>query len=180
LSDAAHVTLRERLQPRCAAGLVLRPETDADGDFVARLYADIRAQEMAPVAWPDEAKRAFLLDQYTLQHAHYRKHYAGAEFLLIEADGEPVGRIYLHRTAAEIRLMDVALLTPRRGQGIGGPLLRALFDIGDADLCAITLHVEPDNPIGRLYRRHGFSLIEERGAYHFMGRPPRPQLKTAS
>ena len=174
------VTLRERLQPHCAVDIVLRLETDADGDFVARLYADIRAEEMAPVAWPDEAKRAFLLDQHNLQHAHYRKHYVGAEFLLIEQAGRPVGRVYLHRTAVEIRLMDIALLTPLRGQGIGGALLRALFDIADADDYPISLHVEPDNPIGRLYRRHGFSFIEERGAYHFMGRAPQPQLNTAS
>jgi GNAT superfamily N-acetyltransferase len=170
---AADLALRERLQSRCAAEILLRPETDADSDFVAHLYADIRAEEMAPVGWPEEAKRAFLLDQYTLQRAHYRQHYANAEFLLIEAANETVGRLYLHRTAAEIRLMDIALLRPRRGQGIGGMLLRALFDIGDADGRAITLHVEPGNPIGRLYGRNGFSLIEERGAYHFMGRPPR-------
>jgi len=172
--------LQPLLQQACGDVLTLRAETEHDRDFVAALYADMRAAELAPVDWPDEAKQAFLRDQYRLQHDHYRKHYVGAEFLLIELDGAAAGRLYLHRTRGEIRVMDIALLQTCRGRGIGTRLVHALLAIADADGCQLTLHVEPDNPVKSLYQRCGLTLIEERGAYHFMGREPQTQLNTAS
>jgi ribosomal protein S18 acetylase RimI-like enzyme len=33
----------------------------------------------------------------------------------------------------------------------------------------VTLHVEPNNPAQRLYQRLGFTLIEQRGVYDFLG-----------
>lgn len=51
---------------------------------MARLYASTRIGELAPVPWPEEIKQAFLHSQFELQHAHYRKHYHHAEFLVIE------------------------------------------------------------------------------------------------
>ena len=48
----------------------------------------VRADELARVAWPDSVKRAFLADQFALQHRHYLAHYADAWFLAIEQAGE--------------------------------------------------------------------------------------------
>lgn len=164
-----------RLMQACP-DLVLREERDEDMYFLRDLYAATRAEEMAPVQWTEEAKQNFLGHQFALQGEHYRRHYGGAELLVIERGGERIGRIYLHRNKAvtEIRLMEVALIDAARGQGIGTRLVRALIEIANADGCRVTLHVEPNNPAQRLYARFGFSLIEDRGVQHFLGREPAP------
>jgi ribosomal protein S18 acetylase RimI-like enzyme len=151
------------------AGLRVRPITESDHLFLCDLYASVRAAELAPVPWPADAKRQFLDQQFALQHQHYVNVYIGAKLLLIEQDGVPIGRIYIHRTPAEIRLMDIALIAERRGKGLGSLLLRELMHEARANACELTLHVEPENPAQRLYRRHGFYLIEHRGVYDFLG-----------
>ncbi len=176
-------------------GIGLRTETDADLDFLIALYTSTRWQELAPVDWPEATKLQFLAQQARLQHAHYREHYVGAERLLItaplaraaEASGDSslwpdplsphdtlIGRIYLRSGSSEIRLMDIALLPQLCGGGIGRCLIEALQAQGSARGLDITLHVEPNNPAQRLYQRLGFTLIEQRGVYDFLGyTPPR-------
>ncbi len=151
------------------AGIAFRLVVDTDHDFLRDLYASVREAELAPVPWSDEAKRDFLSQQFILQHQHYVQNYKNADLLLIECGGTPIGRIYVYRSAGEIRLMEIALLPEWRGQGIGSALLHELMEEARLHGSQLTLHVEPDNPAQRLYRRMGFTLIEHRGVYDFLG-----------
>ena len=160
--------LSDHLAQSLPPGFQLRRETEDDFEFIVRLYASTRAEELAPVPWPEEAKQVFLRSQCELQHAHYQKHYLNAEFLMIERDGQPIGRLYLHQGTQEIRLMDIAFTPEQRGQGVGTRLLHALLAYAQTCNVTVTLHVEPLNPAQRLYARLGFRLLEERGAYHFL------------
>jgi ribosomal protein S18 acetylase RimI-like enzyme len=153
--------------------IALRPVTPADMPFLNLLYANTREQELAPVSWPEEQKRQFLADQFALQDQHYRRIYIDADFLLILLQDIPIGRIYVHRSANEIRVMDIALIAAQRGRGIGTSLLTELFEEAARTGSEVTLHVEPNNPAQRLYQRMGFRLIENRGVYDFLGwKPP--------
>jgi len=156
------------------AGVTLRAEVDADRDFLADLYASVREEEVRPVPWSDEQKRAFLREQFELQRAHYRKHYPRAEWLLFEAEGAAAGRLYLHTGSAEVRLMDIALVAARRNRGVGTALTASILRYADELALPVTLHVEPFNPALRLYERFGFRTIETRGIYLFMKRPCPP------
>lgn len=160
--------------PARPPGLRFRAVVDADLPFLCALYASTREAELAQVSWPEEAKQAFLADQFRRQHEHYVRNYVGADFLVIERDdgNEKIGRLYVHRTPREIRLMDIALVASERGRGIGGALLAELMDEARATGAQITLHVEPNNPACRLYERLGFALIENRGVYLFLGWKP--------
>ena len=151
------------------AGISFRGIADADHAFLQDLYASVRAAELEPVPWPAEAKRAFLDEQFALQHRHYVANYPGADLLLILMDCDPIGRVYVYRTEKEIRLMDIALVPAWRRHGIGSALLRELLHEARATNRELTLHVEPDNPAQHLYQRLGFRLIEHRGAYDFLG-----------
>jgi ribosomal protein S18 acetylase RimI-like enzyme len=152
-----------------AAGLTLRPMTDADLPFLARLYASTRMEELAVVAdWSEAQKATFLQMQFDAQHAHYQQHYAGADFLVIEQAGEAIGRLYLARWAREHRIVDIALLPEQRGQGLGSALLQDLLDEAAAAGKAVTIHVEKFNPALRLYRRLGFAAVEDKGVYDLM------------
>ena len=158
------------------SGLAFRPIRPEDHDFLRRLYASTREEELATVAdWTAEQKEAFLRQQFEAQHVHYQKYYPEASFDLILEDGEPVGRLYVSRWELEIRLVDISLVPAARGRGLGTALLRDLLAEGEREGKAVSIHVERFNPALRLYRRLGFREIEEKGPYFLMEwRPPGP------
>jgi ribosomal protein S18 acetylase RimI-like enzyme len=148
--------------------VTLRPATDEDRDLLFRVYAATREDELALVDWPAEQKDAFLRQQFEAQDRHYREHYPGARFLVVERQGEAVGRFYVHHREGEIRLMDVALLPAARGRGIGSRLVRDLMAEAAASGRRLTIHVERFNRALSLYRRLGFRVAEDKGVYLFL------------
>lgn len=148
----------------------LRPATDADRPFLFAVYASTREAEMARVPWSHEQKAEFLKMQFEAQDAHYREHYADASFDVVEADGEPVGRLYVDRWDEEIRIVDIALLPSARGGGLGTRLLEDLFEESRQSGKPVSIHVEKENPARRLYDRLGFREVEDRGVYLLMRR----------
>ena len=147
----------------------LRPQSDDDRDFLLRLYADTRADEMALLDWSEERKRAFVQMQFDAQSAHYAEHFPDASFDIIEHHGIPVGRLYVeHFAADEIRIIDIALLVEYRRQGIGAYYMRSILrQAAQAGAC-VTIHVEKNNPAMGLYERLGFERVEDKGVYWFM------------
>lgn len=136
-----------------------RPMTDDDLPFVAALYASTRTEELAPMGWPEAMQAAFLDQQHRAQHAHYRAHYPGAEWLIVERQGAAIGRLYLGGDSAELRLIDISLLPGQRGAGIGGAILADLVAAARGEGRTVVLHVDPGNPARRLYARLGFGEV---------------------
>lgn len=151
-----------------ARGITLRPARDSDLPFLEALYASTRSAEMDQLDWNEEQKRDFLAQQFRAQNAHYQNHFSGADFLLIERRGEPVGRIYLEQRIDEIRLIDVALLPGQRGRGLGTAMMDRLLAAAGRLALPVRLHVESFNPAYRLYQRLGFQWREDRGVHQFM------------
>jgi GNAT superfamily N-acetyltransferase len=150
----------------------LRPARPEDREHLLAVYASTRAEELAPVPWTEEQKGAFVKMQFDAQDTHYREHYEGATYEVIEVDGVPAGRLYLHRKPKEIRLVDIALLAPFRGKGIGTRLLAELIAEAKGRGVPLTIHVELFNPARRLYERLGFTPVEEHGVHVLMERLP--------
>lgn len=148
--------------------LHLRPVVSDDMDLLERIYASTRAEELAQTGWDAARIAAFLRFQFQAQHHHYRTHYADAEFLVVERNGEPAGRLYLHWRPQELRIVDIALLPAHRAAGAGGALIRALMDLARQRGIAISIHVEKNNRAMGLYRRLGFRRIGEHGVYDLM------------
>ena len=109
--------------------------------------------------------------QFEAQDAYYRETYPQARFLVVIADGDPVGRLYLARLADEIRLIDVALLPAHRARGIGRQLVTDIISEARRDALAVRLHVEPWNPARRMYERLGFQTIRTGPVYELMELP---------
>ena len=155
-----------------AFGIAYRDETEADYAFVAGLYVSAREAELAATGWPDEARRAFLLQQHELQHRQYRAAWPDGEWLVVERDGAPVGRLYLARVEGGVRIVDVALVPECRGAGIGGAILSDVIDAADTAGESVMLQVERTNPAARLYLRLGFEPDDRGGMYVAMVRRP--------
>jgi ribosomal protein S18 acetylase RimI-like enzyme len=143
----------------------LRPARAGDDELLRRVYASVREDELAAVRWSAAEKDAFLRHQFDAQDTHYREHYEGATFDVIEVDGEPVGRLYVARWAEEIRIMDIALLPEHRGRGIGTHILRGLLEEASLTGKRVSIHVEMNNPALRLYERLGFVQAAVNGVY---------------
>jgi GNAT superfamily N-acetyltransferase len=157
-----------------AGEIHFRPIQPGDEELLFRVYASTRETELAAVDWEPAQKEGFLRQQFEAQHTWYQENYAGAEFLVIEREGGPAGRLYVARWEREIRLVDIALLPEHRSGGIGSAILGVLLAEGDAAGKPVSIHVERWNPALRLYERLGFTPIEERGPYLLMERKPAP------
>jgi ribosomal protein S18 acetylase RimI-like enzyme len=154
------------------SGVELRPVADADREFLCRLYASTRAEEMAQTGWTEAEVESFLRFQFAAQDAFYRQQFGDASFDLVLEEGIPVGRLYVDRRDDEIRLIDIALLPEHRGRGIGSALLRELLAEAGRAGKPVRIHVEAFNPAMRLYERLGFRKVDENGVHHLMERLP--------
>jgi ribosomal protein S18 acetylase RimI-like enzyme len=151
-----------------AFDVTYRPMAEEDLPFIAALFASTRAEEVAQTGWPEAMQRAFLAQQHQAQHHHYQAHFPDAEWLVVEAAGAPIGRLYLDERDDDLHLIDISLVPERRGAGIGTAILRDLLDQARALGKTITLYVEAPNPARRLYQRFGFNPEGEAGVYELM------------
>jgi GNAT superfamily N-acetyltransferase len=152
--------------------IALRPIGADDTAFLYRVYTGTRAEELAVTDWNDVQKEAFLISQFEAQHRYYQEHYAGAAFQIILHEGQPIGRLYLAHWPDELRVVDIALLSSYRNQGIGTTILGAILSEGQRLSLPVRIHVERFNPAMRLYTRLGFRQIADKGVYYLMERSP--------
>ena len=139
-----------------SGGFTLRPADDSDDVFLRRLYATTRP-DLAVL--PEPGRSVILAGQFDAQQAGYRAAFPCSEHLVVEVNGAPAGRLWLDRSETELRIIDIALLPERRGQGIGTRLLRLVIDDAAASSVPVRLSVAHDNPHAiTLYRRLGFAV----------------------
>lgn len=147
-------------------GIVLRPVEEGDRALLLRVFASTREDERGLVDWSDEQWDAFIRMQFEAQCRHYAMHFLGSEHLVIQRSGYPVGRIWVHRGATEIRLLDVSLLAEHRGRGIGTYLIRRLQSQARRAKLPVHHSVEVANEgARRLYERLGFKAVETCGLH---------------
>src|ERR1700690_2271036 len=141
----------------------LRPEAPGDVGFLFEVYAGTRAEELALTNWNEPMRRAFLNQQFAAMRQGYRSMFPTGEFSIIERDGQPAGRMVIHRGAVEIRVVDLALLPAHQGRGIGTFLMRQVCaDAANAGK-PVHLSVLKNNRALRWYERLGVSQNGENG-----------------
>jgi ribosomal protein S18 acetylase RimI-like enzyme len=143
-----------------------RPVTPDDTPFLLTVYASAREDELAGLAWPPEARRAFLEQQFAVQQRAYAERFPDADHRVVMLESTPIGAMRIARGDTEIRLVDIALLAEHRGQGIGSVLLGRL-QAEAAERCVPLRHaVEARNSRAhRFYERLGFRVVADAGVH---------------
>ena len=157
-----------------------RQVTEKDTEFLYRVYASTREEEMAMTGWSVRQKEEFLRMQFNLQHTQYLENYKNASFDIVLLDKTEIGRLYVDRREKEMRLIDLSLLTAYRNLGIGGKLLENLIAEADKKKHVLSLHVLQNSPVIKLYERLGFKIIKEVGFHFFMEKPPASEKNNGS
>lgn len=152
--------------------ITLRPFRPEDLEFLYEVYARSRDEELSVVPWSIAEKEAFLRFQFQAQHTHYQKYFPRAQFDVVLENDQPIGRLYVDRSADELLVIDIVLLSRCQRRGIGSWLIRQLLGEARAKSKPVRLHVEQFNPALRLYERFGFRRIGDEGiSYHMEWTP---------
>lgn len=149
-----------------------RKINENDFPFLRKVYRSTREEELSQVNMSEEDKSRFIEFQFNAQHSNYSQAYKDAEFDLIVLNDKPAGRLYVWRTEAQIRIMDIALLPEFRGKGVGTRILQSIIQESEKSGKKVTIHVEYFNPALRLYERLGFEKVDDSGIYFYMERLP--------
>ncbi len=127
-----------------------------DGEFLFQVYAATRAEEVAAWGWPPAQQESFLRMQFQARRQSYAAAYAGAIGSILLANGVPAGSAIVWRGAAEIRLVDIALLPEFRNRGLGTEWMVRLIREARAAGLPLRLSVFRGNRAAQLYERLGF------------------------
>ena len=147
---------QEEIQGRVS----LRPAAADDEEFLVKVYASTRADELARVPWTEAQSAAFVRMQFDAQQLHYRTHNPAATHDVILLDGLPVGRLYVARRRDEIRILDITILPEHRGAGVGTALVRDLMDEAERAGLPLNIYVESYNRSRGLFERLGFGKVD--------------------
>jgi ribosomal protein S18 acetylase RimI-like enzyme len=137
----------------------LEPASPADESFMYITFASTRTEELAATGWSDEQKAQFLRMQFEAQRQSYLQQVPDAEYSVVRCGEIAVGRLIIERTPTEVHIVDIALLTPFRGQGIGSVLMGRIFHEAEKAGKPVRLFVEKFNPALPWYERMGFEVV---------------------
>jgi ribosomal protein S18 acetylase RimI-like enzyme len=153
----------------------LRPEAPGDEALLFEVYAGTREAELNLTSWDAVTRRAFLDMQFKAMRQGYRGMYPGAQFAVIVAGEQPVGRLVVNRQDNSVHVVDIALLPAFCGRGIGTAVMRKLQgEAGEAGK-KVRLRARRDPRTLRFYQRLGFAIVAEAGLDFELEWPPLTQ-----
>src|SRR3712207_1193775 len=94
------------------------------------------------------------------QRNFHEKRFRDTPFSRIVHNGQAVGTITLTALADHLHLDEFYLLPAHQGRGLGTRILNHCLAIADTRGMPLRLRYLKWNPVGLLYRRDGFSMID--------------------
>ena len=145
----------------------LRPVSDADEDFLYRLYEATHGQQFALLPLAPPHRDALVRMQFNAQRGGYRQQYPQSQDFLILVNGEPCGRVWLDTSPPQhLHLLDIAILPEHQGTGLGTAVIRHAMEQARQARKPMRLYVARMNVAAlQLYRRLGFEVTSEDEVY---------------
>ena len=142
--------------------VTLSPAGEADYEFAF----DAKRQALGPYVearwgWDDAFQR-------TLHRQHWNKR----PWSVITSGGQRVGTVAVTRTPTHFQFDEFYLLPRFQKQGIGSEVLKNILQQADAARLPVKLQHLKWNPVGSLYRRHGFAVVDENDTHYLLVRVP--------
>lgn len=146
---------------------ILRPVTDADEEFLYRLYEATHGQQFALLPLAPAQLEALVRMQFNAQRTGYLQQFPASEDAIILTGGERAGRVWLDNSSpAYVHVLDVAILPEQQGAGLGSSVLRLVMEQAGRAGKAVTLHVARMNVRAlEFYRRLRFEVSSEDEVY---------------
>jgi GNAT superfamily N-acetyltransferase len=110
----------------------------------------------------------------------HRSRFSEKPFRAIVRDGTAIGTLSLLDGGDHLRFGEFYLFPEHHGRGLGTRVLRHCLALADARRLPVRLEHLKWNPVGTLYRRHGFVVTGESEIHWFLERPPGASLPSTA
>ncbi len=143
--------------------VILRPAEEADFEF----GFEVKHQALGPYVdarwgWDDSFQREL-----------HRQRWGERPFSVIVVADQKVGTVSVIQASDHIRFGEFYLLPRFQNQGVGTTVLQSVLQQADAHGLPVKLEYLKWNPVGSLYKRHGFAVVAENDHHYFLVRTPR-------
>jgi GNAT superfamily N-acetyltransferase len=152
----------------------LRRERPDDAAFLQRLFVANNAGVLRDAGIAEPVVDNLMDVQFRSQTDTYRRQFPDAEFLIVERDGEAIGRWVSEDEGDAVLIVDFALLPERQSRGLGAALFGAMVqravDLGKAPRASV---LASNLPCLKMCRRIGLLVVDQDDVYvHLRGVRP--------
>jgi RimJ/RimL family protein N-acetyltransferase len=141
----------------------LRAATDRDFEFAFQAKKNALGSHIsARWGWDEEYQRSV-----------HKQRWSEKPWFVVMLGDQPIGTVSIHELPELTRFGEFYLLDSFRGQGLGTTILAEFLESCDRSNRSVRLEYLKWNPVGSLYKRHGFEVVSENDIHYFMVREPR-------
>jgi len=140
----------------------LRPATESDFAFAFEAKKEAMGPHISARWGWDE----------NYQLAVHRRRWTEKPWFIISLNGMSIGTVSILEEPNSLRFGEFYLLTRFQHQGLGSMILSQVLEGCDKSNKAVRLEYLKWNPVGSLYKRHGFKVVSENDIHYFMVREP--------
>jgi GNAT superfamily N-acetyltransferase len=143
-----------------------------DASFLLAVFASTRAPELAALAAMGLDGDAFVSSQFAAQRSHIQTNFPHADDYVIAVGDVPAGRLVVNRGAEELLIIELALLLPFRGAGVGTTLVERMVEEATVSGLPVRCHVLEGSEAQRFWEGNGFVTIGREGTHLSLERRP--------
>ena len=141
----------------------LRPATDRDFEFAFCAKKDAMGHHISTRwGWDEDYQRSI-----------HEQRWSEKPWFIVMLGGDRIGTLSIHEESECVRFGEFYLLSEYRRRGFGTIILTGFLEQCDDSRRAVKLEYLKWNPVGSLYKRHGFEIVSENDIHYFMVRKPR-------